>query len=538
MRLIKLLTHSPALIFLHLSLLLIVAGGVTTWLTAREDMVVLRPGEPVALYGMTLELREFETVWYPGGSMPRNYQSHLLINGAERTLAVNAPVSVGRWRLYQQSFTPDGCSVIALRADRPGTTLTFIGYAVFALAGLAALLRRAGRRRRVTRAAIFAGAVFLSSLSSAASEAVPVVRPEVADSMARVQVAYQGRIVPYATVARDALQKIYGKSSYKGLSPERTILSLTLFPDRWNDLPIIKTRTGTVSYNDCFDADGKYLMYDDVDADERVGIILLLRAGEFFAKSDAQPLSEARVEAEIVYNRIPSTLIIFILLFLAAFASFGAKRLRRVARAVAVAALLLQLAVIALQCFLLSHGPFASTFETLQFLVAAVVILSLSVGGAQAPGLLAAGCMALVAHLQASNPMVTPLMPVLHSPWLSLHVSLVMTSYAMLLVVAAMASYGLFRERDAMRSRALRLLHPAVYLLGLGIITGSIWANEAWGRYWGWDPKETAALITFLIYAIPLHLKKPSLWWLILPLLSVAMTYFGVNLLPSLHAYS
>ncbi len=108
----------------------------------------------------------------------------------------------------------------------------------------------------------------------------------------------------------------------------------------------------------------------------------------------------------------------------------------------------------------------------------------------------------------------------------------------MLVVVAAMASYGLFRNGEEMRCRALSLLHPAVYLLGLGIITGSIWANEAWGRYWGWDPKETAALVTFLIYAIPLHLKKPSLWWLILPVLSVAMTYFGINLFPSLHAYS
>lgn len=536
MRLIKLLFRSRTLILLHLSLLLIVAGGMTTWLTAREDVVVLKPGEPVSVYGMTLELREFETIWYPGGSMPRNYQSHLSINDAERTLAVNAPLTVGQWRLYQQSFTPDGCSVITLRSDRPGTVLTFIGYALFAIAGLAALLRRVWKRRPPTRSVLSSLFSLLFALSSSA--AVPVVRPEVADSIARVQVAYQGRIVPYATVARDALQKIYGKSSYKGLSPERTILSLTLFPDRWNDQPIIKTRKGYISYNGCFDADGNYLMYDDLDADERLGIILLLRAGSFFAKSETQPLSAARVEAEIVYNRIPSTLIIFILLFIAAFASFGAKRLHHVARAVAWSALAFQLAVIALQCYLLSHGPFASTFETLQFLVAAVVILSLSVGGAQAPGLLAAGCMALVAHLQAANPMVTPLMPVLHSPWLSLHVSLVMTSYAMFFVVAAMAAYGLFRDHDIMRGRALRLLHPAVYLLGLGIITGSIWANEAWGRYWGWDPKETAALITFLIYAIPLHLKKPSLWWLILPLISVAMTYFGVNLLPSLHAYS
>ncbi|MCM1309711.1 MAG: cytochrome c biogenesis protein CcsA [Bacteroides sp.] len=524
MRLIKLLLHSPALIILHLSLLLIIAGGVTTWLTAEDDIVALKPGEPVEVHGISLELSEFETIYYPGGEMPRNYQSHLIVNNEERTLAVNEPLTVGRWRLYQQSFTPDGCSVVALRADRPGTALTFSGYALFAIGGLFALIRK-----RKKKYLLFS----LLSITSISSRAVPVVKPEIADSLERVQVVYQGRVVPYATVAHDALQKIYGKSSYKELSAARTVLSLTLFPEEWNSEPIIKTKAGKISLLDCFDNQGNYLMYDDVDADERVGVILLLRSGEFFSKSDEQPLSPLRVNAEIWYNRIPSTLIIFILLFIAAALSFlGWKPV------LAWAALALQLAVIGVQCWLLGHGPFASTFETLQFLVAVVVIFALCVKNAQAPILLAAGCMALVAHLQHANPMVTPLMPVLHSPWLSLHVSLVMTSYAMLLVVAVMAAVGLFRNPDQMRRRALALLRPAVYLLGLGIITGSVWANEAWGRYWGWDPKETAALVTFLIYVIPLHLRKPSLWWLILPLLSVAMTYFGVNLLPSLHAYS
>lgn len=522
MRLIKLLFRSPALIALHLSLLLIAAGGITTWLTAEDDMVVLRRGEPVTLHGFTLELREFETIYYPGGTAPRNYQSHLLIDGSPRTLAVNEPVGVGGWRLYQSSFTPDGCSVIALRRDGTGTALCFIGYALFALAGAWTLI---GRRFRL----------MILLLAFLPAGAVPVVKPEIADSLARVQVEYQGRVVPYSTVAHDALQKIYGKSTYKGLSAERTILSLTLFPEQWNDEPIIKSARGKISLKECFGARGEYLMANDVDADERVGVILLLRSGEFFSKSDAAPLSPARIETEIIYNRIPSTLLIFILLFVAAAVSFVRPRIGVWVGGVALA---LQIAAIAVQCILLGHGPFSSMFETLQFLVAMVALMSLCMRSAMAPGLLAAGCMALVAHLQAANPMVTPLMPVLHSPWLTFHVSLVMTSYAMLIVVAVTAACGFFGRADEMRIRARRLLRPAVYLLGMGIITGSVWANEAWGRYWGWDPKETAALITFLIYVIPLHRRRPSLWWFILPLLSVAMTYFGVNLLPSLHAYS
>lgn len=516
MRLFKLLLHRPALLLLHIAILFIIAGGIITWLTAEEDMAILKPGEAVDIHGLTLELNKFEQ-----GS----YTSHLTVNGELATISVNKPLTRGRWRLYQQSFTPDGCSIIALRADQTGTAVTFFGYALFALGGLLTLFRRVKKTAAVSL-------LFLLSLSA---QAVPVVKPEIADSLARVQVNYQGRVVPYGTVAHDALQKIYGKSSYKGLTAERVILSLTLFPDEWNSEAIIKSKKGKISFNDCFDTTGAYTMYEDIDADERVGIILLLRSGEFFSKSDTQPLSEARIDAELLYNRIPSTLIIFITLFIAAGVSFIR---RRQGRMLAIIALCMQVAVISLQCWLLGHGPFSSTFETLQFLVATVIILSIAIKGAQAPGLLAAGCMALVAHLQHANPMVTPLMPVLHSPWLSIHVSLVMTSYAMLVVVAAMATYGLFRNGEEMRRRAVALLHPAVYLLGLGIITGSVWANEAWGRYWGWDPKETAALVTFIIYVIPLHLKKPSLWWLILPLLSVAMTYFGINLFPSLHAYS
>lgn len=505
---------------LHLSLLLIIAGGVTTWLTAADEQLALRPGHPLSVHGFTIELAEFETLHYPGGTIPRDYRSHLLIDGEYRLLSINRPLSVNGWRLYQSSFTPDGTSVITMRRDRPGTLLTFAGYGLFALGGLLCL----GRRFR---------ALALLALVSLGAGAVPVVRPEVADSLARVPVAYQGRVAPYSTVAHDVMQKVYGKTSYKGLPAERVVLSLTLFPEEWNSQPIIKSGKAHISFNDCFDSNGNYLAAADIATDERVGIIMLLRGGSLFARTDAAP-SSARITAEIIYNRIPFTLIIFIILISAGLLAFIYPR-AGLAGWLGVA---LQVAVIALQCWLTGHGPFASTFETLQLLVVVVALLALTLRGALAPGLLAAGCMALVAHLQAANPMVTPLMPVLHSPWLSLHVSLVMTSYAMLVVVAAMGLCGLVRNPDFMRRRALNLLHPAVYLLGLGIITGSVWANESWGRYWGWDPKETWALITFLIYAIPLHLRRPSLWWFILPLLSVAMTYFGVNYLSSLHAYS
>lgn len=125
----------------------------------------------------------------------------------------------------------------------------------------------------------------------------------------------------------------------------------------------------------------------------------------------------------------------------------------------------------------------------------------------------------LVASLGMANPQITPLVPVLRSPWLSLHVSLIMVSYALLgllmlngtaaLALAAAARAGT-AERTSRTLARLRLfgrllLYPAVFLLTAGIFTGAVWANASWGRYWGWDPKEVWALITLIVYALPLH---------------------------------
>ena len=91
------------------------------------------------------------------------------------------------------------------------------------------------------------------------------------------------------------------------------------------------------------------------------------------------------------------------------------------------------------------------------------------------------------------------------------------------------------------------LLYPAVFLLGLGIFVGAVWANVSWGRYWAWDPKEVWALITFMVYGLPFHthslarFRKPKFLhiYLIVAFLTVLMTYFGVNFfLGGMHSYA
>ena len=103
------------------------------------------------------------------------------------------------------------------------------------------------------------------------------------------------------------------------------------------------------------------------------------------------------------------------------------------------------------------------------------------------------------------------------------------------------------KKTDEMHLLSQLFLYPAEFLLTAGIFIGAIWANVSWGRYWGWDPKEVWALITMLIYAIPMHstsitwMRKPSHyhWFMVGAFLAVLITYFGVNFfLGGLHSYA
>lgn len=149
-----------------------------------------------------------------------------------------------------------------------------------------------------------------------------------------------------------------------------------------------------------------------------------------------------------------------------------------------------------------------------------------------------------------------PLMPVLRSPFFPLHVSVIMISYILLafIMVNGFRAMFLSRKTEGHEEKATRLVRssqlmlvPALFLLIAGIFVGAVWANVSWGRYWGWDSKEVWALITMMLYSLPLH--QQSLRWFANPrhfhgycafaFLIVLMTYFGVNyFLSGLHSYA
>lgn len=156
----------------------------------------------------------------------------------------------------------------------------------------------------------------------------------------------------------------------------------------------------------------------------------------------------------------------------------------------------------------------------------------------------------MVSMMTASNPQITLLMPVLQSPLLSMHVSVIMLSYTLFAFMMMNGVVGLFMsEAHQQRMAALnrRILRPAIACLAIGIFIGAVWANISWGRYWGWDPKEVWALITLLVYALPLHSRSLPLFqrprvfliYSIIAFAAVAFTYFGVNfLLGGMHSYA
>ena len=202
----------------------------------------------------------------------------------------------------------------------------------------------------------------------------------------------------------------------------------------------------------------------------------------------------------------------------------------------------------------------AGSFDSMNLLALSVSILTLILMRkyemALPAGLLITGFVLLVQMMGGSNPPVTHLMPVLTSPLLSLHVTVIMIAYALLFfimlngisaVIMRIAQPDKLNYLERLQHISMIMLYPAVALLAAGIFIGAVWANISWGNYWSWDPKEVWALITLLIYAAPLHnsvwkaFQKPMFFHIysILAFLSVIITYFGVNmLLGGMHSYA
>lgn len=274
-----------------------------------------------------------------------------------------------------------------------------------------------------------------------------------------------------------------------------------------------------------------------------------------------------RIYTETFYNktnaqRLPVMLYLALSLLLAIVSTLSLnneklKKTRLVSSVLTWVMLIHTTLLLTLRWFVSGHLPMSNGYETMQFMAWATLIVTLVMQKRFLPvkqfGPLLSSFALLVAMITDGNPQITQLMPVLQSPLLSVHVMVIMFSYALFGLTALIGLQGLIahhrkQEEKEQQLAALSqfLLYPAVALIAIGIFIGAIWANVSWGRYWSWDSKETWALITMLIYSAPLHadikwLRKAQHMhiYMLLAFLSVLMTYFGVNyFLSGMHSYA
>lgn len=610
---------------LHAAFVLMLVGAGVTHYFGVQGKIALRAGRPeVDFYDsdymahrmpFSIKLDEFKIDYYAGGSAPRNYTSTVTIKNREGEenfdISMNNILSYKGYRFYQSSYdSARGSSVLNVNHDPWGNTITYIGYGLLFLSFVLMLISPKGRFRTMLGHPLLRGgamtvlALFAFGNSYALSPTIPTSK---ADSLSTRQIIYQDRVAPFGTMSKDVVQKIYGKSSYSGLSSTEVVGSWLVYPDYWQDEPIFEIKNSElaeilgcsgeryISLSDLYDENGYYKLYDYTsrtvdhqgqtplikavaEIEEKMGIIEMLLGGELFATipSDGsiERRSDTSISAEMFYNRIPYVKILFMFnltmgllamvsIYLAMFRGVAESCWRRV---VFSSSLLLSLAVvtilIAIRWYLAGRIPLSNGYETMLFLSWSVMALSAvairRVRHLNSIGLFLSGLTLLVVHISGSNPQITELIPVLNSPWLTTHVSFIMISYAIFGVMALQSIVSLImialdelrykREIELLSLLNNIMLYPSTFLLGAGIFIGAIWANNSWGRYWGWDPKEVWALITFMCFAVLFHRsflpsqgRKRAIAThiiVVVGFLFVLMTYFGVNyLLGGMHSY-
>jgi cytochrome c-type biogenesis protein CcsB len=226
---------------------------------------------------------------------------------------------------------------------------------------------------------------------------------------------------------------------------------------------------------------------------------------------------------------------------------------------------LLQTAGLAMRWYISGHAPWSNGYESLIYIawvtLLAGIIFSRKSNLTLAATTVLTSIILMVAHLSWMDPEITNLVPVLKSYWLTIHVSIITASYGFLalgmllgfvnlilmILKSKKNSEGLelkIKDLTAINERTLMI---GLYMLTVGTFLGGVWANESWGRYWGWDPKETWALISVLVYSFVLHMHYiPGLknyfsfnFASLIGFFSILMTYFGVNYyLSGLHSYA
>lgn len=285
---------------------------------------------------------------------------------------------------------------------------------------------------------------------------------------------------------------------------------------------------------------------------------------------------QIKIDIEILYsklnifkNLISVYLLVGAILLMAEFVTLSAdSKAVRIVKNTSLAILALSFVFhttnLGIRWYISGHAPWSDGYESMTYIAWATVLAGMLFAKKSSITLaltsILAGVALFVAHLSWMDPQITNIVPVLKSYWLTIHVSMITASYGFLGLGALIGFMSLImfiirKETNPLIDRKIRelavinemTLIVGLFMLTIGNFLGGVWANESWGRYWGWDPKETWALVSILVYTIVVHFKYiPKLGSIyalsvlsMFSFSSIIMTYFGVNFyLSGLHSYA
>ena len=641
----------------HSALIVILVGAVVSFFFKAEGRLGLWEGETgnkVVNYDrdgriteqvtlpFSVRLLDFRIDHYPGTMRPAGFRSDVEIidpDGKSFKAAVwmNHELTYKGWSLFQSSYRQEAgreATVLSVSKD-PGQPIVFVGYVLLVVGMCIVLATRISQAklRAEMEAAVAAHKrgkrtpVLLAMVAALAVAGSVRAADDLTESIRRLPVQHDGRVMPLDTVAREGVWHVTGKRSWHGADPVATVVSWTLNPPAAANAPIVeigsadlaralglpegtkhtsfaqlvknpqvlqlmdqarraaaeeRPRQGVVADVEKLEERLTWLQRflnheiirttpDSADVNATWAIPEARGIADFAAlvngpRPEAWPAPSA-IEREITYNAVRPTRVAWIVLLAALVLSIlaGAKK-SRLFDTLALAGLVAGLAVmtwgIGTRWAVADRIPAANMYESLLFLawgvgLFAVVALAfirnrLVVLNAN---VMAALTMALTDLLPIDG-FIHPVPPVLAgTPWLAIHVPIIMVSYSVLalgVVVAHMQiGFTIFApEKEEVIDRMADLLYwytmVGSILLITGILTGSIWAASSWGRYWGWDPKEVWSLVAFLAYAAILHARWDRMIGpfgvaaiSILAFQTILMTYLGVNFVlgTGLHSY-
>jgi cytochrome c-type biogenesis protein CcsB len=649
----------------------------------------------------SIALVDFELDRYPGSMSPASYASEVILEDPannlreEHRIYMNHVLDYKGFRFFQSSYDKDELgTVLSVNHDRLGTVITYLGYLLMAIGMFFTLFVKGTRYDRLKETlsklkeksmiilAILALGTQVYAQDShdhshdigAMKEHALAIDKEHAKAFGELLIQDKGgRVKPLNTMASEVIRKVTRQEEFDGLDPSQLYLSMLVYPEYWQTVPMIKVTHDGVKEK--LDVDGKYATFlnlfndnfqyvlgpeleeinrkkeserskyekDILAVDERVNICYMLYTGSMlrifpdsgdvndtwyasvadpfpfrgedslFVKSilgmyfgtvaeatqtgdwssadqmlsyivqyqhkfgkDILP-SESKVKLEIWYNKAQIfkklfefygliSFILLIVLFIDVFRDKKGKGwLVKGLKGLLIFGFAFHMIGLIIRWYISGHAPWSNAYESMIFIAWATMLAGIIFSRRSTIAIAVTGILAslilMVAHLNWMDPEITNLVPVLNSYWLMIHVAIITSSYGFLGLSSLLGFLNLImmifkgdnnKKRINTTIKELTTINEmtvqvGLFLLTIGTFLGGVWANESWGRYWGWDAKETWALVTVLIYAFVAHMRfvpglKSQYAYNVATLvayLSVLMTYFGVNYyLSGLHSYA